>query len=750
MELLAPAGTFAAFEAALEEGADAVYVGAPVLNARALARDFSFSEIALMVDRAKKAGRKIYIAMNSLVKETEIPMAIESLTVFSQLRPHGLIIQDMGLFYLAKEYFPSLTLHASTLMSVHNSMAVKYLIKKGFERVVLARELTIDEIKTIYRQTGAKLEVFIHGAMCFSYSGLCLFSSLHGGKSSLRGQCVQPCRRRYKWLNGKGLRRNEYRKGISGYLFSMNDLCGIDLLPDLKRAGVMSLKIEGRLKSAEYVRKVVRAYRIALDTIHLPKQQRIKILSDAYSLLDDAMGRKRSTGFFNNPSSIAVINPSFSGTSGLRIARITLQNTKKTEVTKYGKLLEIALLAPVTIGDRLRFHDERSGESFSFTLKKLMSNGNTTRAGNRGQNVQILFPIELFKSARSSLSGWLYKIDTSNRRNREQIIKIRQRESKKINVTPDYQRIRQVLGSLELRQHEQTTKISSPSHYNKNAYSKRRKSGKQFEIWWIKVPSLNYLERKMIVRPKNIIVDLSRENLSILKKQGIKNKQFLFKVVWALPPVILEKELRWCQNSINELIEWGFYIFQLGHYSQLDLFATVPADKKKNLLLYGDYTFNVLNSLSLMAVADMNLAGVQFSLESDKENISLGISHFRHFRNRQNLKTPFVIGFMVYGKLALFTSRVDSNHYKYNKIFISPKNEMYSIERKDDLTRVRPLAPLSLLQNQEEIKGAGVDYMLIELIGDSPKKEAALVASLLKKTAEPGSVLSGNFNKKLL
>ncbi|MCI5116237.1 MAG: U32 family peptidase [Candidatus Electrothrix sp. AX1] len=238
MELLAPAGSFPAFEAALEAGADAVYVGAPGFNARALSRDFSFAEIGSMIRQAHKEGVKLYIAMNSLVKEAELPAALEALSCFESLRPDALIIQDLGLLYLARTWFPNLPLHASTLMSVHNSVVAEEFTRVGFERVVLARELTIEEIAAIHQKTKAELEVFIHGAMCFSYSGLCLFSSLHGGKSSLRGQCVQPCRRHYSWQRAgsqhKGNKEGnkEGNKGTrkkptgssAGYLFSMNDL----------------------------------------------------------------------------------------------------------------------------------------------------------------------------------------------------------------------------------------------------------------------------------------------------------------------------------------------------------------------------------------------------------------------------------------------------------------------------------------------------------------------------------------------
>jgi len=284
-ELLAPAGNVEVFEAAVAAGADAIYIGAPSLNARALARNFSWPEVAAMIDHGHRHGVKVYTAMNSLMKEAEIPLAVETLASFEALKIDGLIIQDLGIYHLARTHFPKLRLHASTLMGAHNSLAVRQFERMGFSRVVLARELTLEEIAAIRKQSGVELEVFIHGALCFSYSGLCLFSSFLGGKSGLRGRCVQPCRRRYIWQGqGKGPQ--------SGYFFSMNDLEGIDSLARLREIGVSSFKIEGRMRSAHYVANVVRAYRIAIDG------SGSESMAEARSLLGQAMGRKTTAGYF--------------------------------------------------------------------------------------------------------------------------------------------------------------------------------------------------------------------------------------------------------------------------------------------------------------------------------------------------------------------------------------------------------------------------------------------------------------------
>ena len=266
MELLAPAGNIENFHAAIGAGADAVYVGAPGFNARNLARDLRLEEIGAMIRLCHDRGKKLYVAANSILLEKDLPLVIETLALLETLGPDALIVQDLGLIHLVRRYFPRLKLHASTLMTAHNSQAVGFLAGLGCQRVVLARELTIKEIAAIRSRSEVELEVFIHGAMCFSYSGLCLFSSFLGGKSGLRGRCVQPCRRAYG-TSGKGGKGGKGGSGTSGgaYLFSMNDLDGLAAVPALRDIGITSLKIEGRLRSAHYVRNVVAAYRMVLD-----------------------------------------------------------------------------------------------------------------------------------------------------------------------------------------------------------------------------------------------------------------------------------------------------------------------------------------------------------------------------------------------------------------------------------------------------------------------------------------------------
>ncbi|NPE27990.1 peptidase U32 [Methanococcoides sp. SA1] len=259
-ELLAPAGTWDSFVAAVENGADAVYLGAKALGARAFAGNFTLEEIGEAVDYAHLRGVKVFVTVNTLVKDEQMKKAANMLCFLSECGADAVIVQDIGLLHLAKDIVPDLPIHASTQMTVHNSEGVLFLEELGVKRVVLAREMSTDEIRQVREKTNVELETFIHGALCISYSGQCLLSSVIGGRSGNRGQCAQPCRKSYELLGYDGAVSTE-----GPYLLSPKDLNSKDVLPQLIEAGVSSFKIEGRMKRPEYVAGVVGIYRTLID-----------------------------------------------------------------------------------------------------------------------------------------------------------------------------------------------------------------------------------------------------------------------------------------------------------------------------------------------------------------------------------------------------------------------------------------------------------------------------------------------------
>ena len=263
-ELLLPVGTRDMLESAINNGADAVYYGVPHWNARGRTEDFSFEDVEEMIRYARLRGVKTYLAMNILIFEREIQELPEFLERLISLKPDAFIIQDIGLARLIKAISPEQEIHASTQMTLASSEAVNLVKDIGFSRAVLARELSAKQIAQIKSLTDLELEVFIHGALCVSYSGQCLTSENFGGRSANRGQCAQSCRLPYRiFVDGK-----EWKDPKARYLFSTRDLCALPKLEELREIGVESLKVEGRLKSPEYVAAVSHAYRKALEKLN--------------------------------------------------------------------------------------------------------------------------------------------------------------------------------------------------------------------------------------------------------------------------------------------------------------------------------------------------------------------------------------------------------------------------------------------------------------------------------------------------
>lgn len=255
-ELLAPAGSLEILKGVIESGADAVYVGGSMFGARAYANNFTEEELLEAIDFAHLRGVKVYLTVNTLIKNSEFSKLYDYLLVYYKRGLDAVIVQDLGVVKAIHEYFPSMEIHTSTQMTVTGADGVRFLSQFGVTRVVMAREVSLAEMKRIHEETGMELEAFVHGALCYSYSGQCLFSSILGGRSGNRGRCAQPCRLQYT-VEGK---KDEY-------ILSLKDMCGIKALDKLHDAGVYSLKIEGRMKQLEYACGVVKYYRSYIDSM---------------------------------------------------------------------------------------------------------------------------------------------------------------------------------------------------------------------------------------------------------------------------------------------------------------------------------------------------------------------------------------------------------------------------------------------------------------------------------------------------
>ncbi len=318
-ELLAPAGNYESFLGAIRAGADAVYLGGDRFGARAYAENFTAEEICSAVSYAHIFGRKVYLTVNTLCKEREMQELYGYLLPFYEAGLDGIIVQDIGVLRFCREHFPGLELHISTQMTVTGSLGAKLLQEAGAVRLVPARELSLKEIRQIKAETGMQIETFIHGALCYCYSGQCLFSSMLGGRSGNRGRCAQPCRLPYTVKDGQG---NTLYKG---YPLSLKDLCTIDDLPALIEAGIDSFKIEGRMKRPEYAAGVTAIYRRYMDAYaNDPKHYQVSA-QDREKLAALYVRSGLHNGYYNKHNGAEMITPekpSYSGNEEQLLAEI--------------------------------------------------------------------------------------------------------------------------------------------------------------------------------------------------------------------------------------------------------------------------------------------------------------------------------------------------------------------------------------------------------------------------------------------
>ncbi|MBN2094483.1 MAG: U32 family peptidase [Candidatus Aenigmarchaeota archaeon] len=373
-ELLSPAGGPLAGHAALDFGADAIYLGLQKFSARADAENFTLEELSEIIayTRSLQPKKKVYVTLNTVIYEEELGEIIDILAQLSNLEVDALIIQDLGLAKLAQDHFPEIRLHASTQMAIHNLEGALTLKKLGFSRVTLARELTLGEIKEITQKSGIETEVFIHGAMCYSYSGLCLLSSAETGRSANRGMCTQPCREVFE-IGGK--------KALP---FSMKDLAVPGLIEELKKIGVSSMKIEGRKKSPPYVAAVTSYYRKILDG-KISRREMEGLERDIRTIFS----RPWTEAYYRSRENKEVIDPRNTGHRGLAIGKV-----ERILPTPHGKeAIRFVTSVPIERHDGLQVEVPGLAKPYGFPVEFfLKERGKTIFSAPANSKVDILLP----------------------------------------------------------------------------------------------------------------------------------------------------------------------------------------------------------------------------------------------------------------------------------------------------------------------------------------------------------------------
>lgn len=663
-ELLAPAGHIEAFLAAVENGADAVYLGLKQLSARATADNFSPEELAVLVPFARKRNVSVYVALNSVVTEQERAAVPSLLETLRSCDVDGVIVQDPGVFAIARRFFPELKLHASTLMAIHNHAGVRQLERMGAQRVVLARELTLQEIEAIASRTTVGLEVFIHGALCYAYSGLCIASSYRGGHGGLQGRCVQPCRLRF-------------RQGRSeGFFLSCSDLCLIPSIPALKRLRLAAFKIEGRMKSADYIARVVKAYRHVLDA---PVETENEAVAEAREWLAQAPSRRLTLGYLAGDYQNQILAPHRSGSSGLWVGTV--------KASRDGKHL-VLLRRAVRLGDRLRPESEEGREKEAFTVAEIFgADGRALVEGQAGDRVEIAGrsvcrPGErLFKvgtKAGGPHDAWKrVRGDASGERSRGD------RGRRPVEIDWDWLAARRVASPLPT-------------------------GG-----WIVKVADVQEALKAFELDVRWVMLAASHASLERVARLSLStSRQRRF--VLSLPPLIQEKDVDYYRAAVGWLVQHGFRAWELNNWAHFDFFAD-----RRGLTLIAGSRFNVRNHAALAAMNEEGCRSCVLSLEITRAELEALAA----------LPAARETIVCVHAWPPLFTSRLLPRLQEEKPIF-TPRGEALIFRKKGGLSLIYADQPMNWLEQLDVLAGLGYQAFLIDL-SDGPHPQSYPAAKLM-------------------
>ena len=761
-ELLAPAGSLESFFAAMETGADAVYAGLRDFSARARAKNFTMAQMERMLGYAHAHGRRIYITLNTLVKEPELPQLVETLANLQAMRVDGVIVQDLAVARLVRNHFPSIPLHASTQMTIHNTAGVQMLQELGFQRAVLARELALDEIAVIAAATPVEIETFVHGALCFSISGQCFFSSYLGGHSGNRGRCAQPCRRLYD------------HRGKQGHFFSTSDLSAIDMIPEMVKAGVKSLKIEGRMKSAEYVASVVQAYRLVLDA---PERDRKEALAAAKEILKFSFGRTPTKGFLASQQPDDIANPWQKGGTGRYVGQI--KSIK-------GKRLAFETRDALSVGDRLRAHHKTDMAGQAWTVREIFVNNKKTMEAKAGSTVEVETPF------RFEVGDSIYKVSSKEAFTLSENACLRRLESVQGNklacrlkvaleklphpsplpegegkyvlhitaeVAGSQHRFSYPLGPLEASRSSDMAGVLTSQFAKTGDTQFQLEALEATDFPAVMIPSAVFKElRRQFYRylaeavsadlglqvaaarkaasqavdalrstnPRSaakeslaVVMDLPRDwrfplqqgaDITVLplSKAAIhqipsavpRMRGFEHQVVWQLPFMIFDRDMPLYRDTVRQLHGAGFRCFEVANLSHFALLRGL-----EGLHISAWHRCFSLNSQALAAWRELGVETATLYIEDDAVNLAALLA----------AKVDVERRIIVYAPLPVMTTKIRIKDVHSNIPLLSDRGEAYTVTTRDGLQTISAAVPFSLTARHSELRAKGCGSFLIDL-----------------------------------
>lgn len=680
-ELLAPAGNIESLDAAIGEGADAVYLGLKSFNARLRTTNFAWNQFEAAVNSLHRQNKKIYVTVNTVSEERDLERLYRFLAYLNNIGPDGLIVQDYAVIRMCQEFFPKLELHASTQMNVASAAAANLLSKEGFKRVVLARELGLEEIQAIKAKTNAELEVFVHGALCVSESGLCLFSSFLGGKSANRGMCTQACRRFYTAEVPGGMDQ--------GYYFSPCDLQLIEQMPALLDAGVESFKIEGRMKSAEYVGSVVSAYRYVMDHYQENKKEAI---AAAKRMLSTDFARNKTSYWYNFKSvnegvenaGDMILNPKQAGGTGIYLGKIDMTRPGPQD-------FKMALLKGGSYdpdpGDSIRLHkkDDTGRESHKVRFLDLDNKGNRwidIPAGfSQGDSVYLLQTKSMSKRYHHVLPNDIGRY--SHQPGDEQL--------PILDLTP--------VAKNEL------------SYFPEGVY--------------IQVSTIEDVFVVQAGHPVRVVIELNETTIKDLVNQKTVLPLSKKQLILSLDPFCPGGTEEEYEKTLDKLIELGFKTFMINNIAHISMLK----GKGVNMIA-GPYLYT-FNRWAVSWLENQNIGAFVSPYENSRHNLE----EIYDTQFRQRVLVP------VFAYPALFRMRFKLPK-SYDFTFFSDKEEVnFKVNSTPDGSFVMPEAPFSIIDKVDFLAGLGFKRVLIDFSKTKVQKThfKQVYQALLKKQILPGT-----------
>ncbi|MEA2015414.1 MAG: U32 family peptidase [Actinomycetota bacterium] len=661
LELTAPAGGMEQLITAVNAGADSVYMGYKKFGARAYADNFDMNQLKRAVKYAHGNGVKIYLTINTLIKDCEIRELLDFLREYAGICTDGLIIQDFCIYKIVKDIFHGIPLHASTQINLHNLDSLRFIKRLGFKRVIPARELTLDEIKTLCGENMPEVEIFVHGSQCYSYSGNCYFSSFIGGRSGNRGRCTQPCRMKYRMLE-KTDGNSRYITN-SGYILSKSDLCLIKFLPEIAESGVDALKIEGRMKSREYVGIVTKIYRKYIDLYYSNPREYSVEENDIYKLAQ-IFSRELGKGYIKEKHPGEIISAEKSGSIGNFIGRVYKVFNYKNK-GKIRKTIYIRSKRKINKGDIIEIWTKKGNyrknigkiEEVERRDKKYIYSVEVDSSSN------ILKKDRVFKYLDKSLNdeaSELFKYD---------IKKIDGREIKKNRIKINEDVLRKYTDRFLAGDACKTSE-----QFKKKLILKSRIYNKDF------------LDCSIRNGVKNIIYSGISEliNKNSLKSNVIKSikkydKEEDIKICVDTPQIIYDDNFKSIKKIIMEFIDEGIKNFRVSNPGVLEFLMEINRDKKQDIGVYLGAGLNLFNTIAVEFFDDLInefliLMGIELSPELNLKEICGIISNISTGREVLKGKKP-EFSIFAHGYIKIMNSR-----YKLEFITGKKKGGRFFIE----------------------------------------------------------------------